>query len=159
MNNEKSKNKILLLIISFLLLTNIAMLVFLLTHEGRGKRSGHGGRDAMVTEFLQQDIGFNTLQMQQYDTLSKKHHEQIRAVFDEARKNKETQLKQLAANGFSDSVINVVAGQSSEKQKSIEINMFSHIKNVRTICTPDQRPKFDSLIYKIIGHKGEGKGR
>ena len=139
-------------------MTNISMLVFLLFHDGRGGKKGfHGGREAMVSEFLKKDIGFNPAQLQQYDTLSKKQHEQIGPLFDEARKNKEDQLKQLAAAGFTDSAINIAAGQSSEKQKNIETNMFRHIREIRTICTPDQLPKFDSLVYKIVGKRGDGK--
>ena len=158
MINERPKNRILILAIIILLLTNIAMLIFLLMHDGRGKKGFHGGREAMINEFLKKDIGFSQTQLHQFDTLSKKQHEQIRPLFDEARKNKEDQLKQLATAGFTDSAISVAAGQSSEKQKAIETNMFRHIREIRTICSSDQLPKFDSLVYKIIGKKGEGKG-
>ena len=50
-----------------------------------------------------------------------------------------------------------MAGQSIEIQKLLEIRMFEHLRDVRSICTPEQRPKFDSLVYKILGRRGEGR--
>ena len=153
--STNSKNKILLIAVAILLLTNITMLVFFLI--GPQKKGGHGGREAMMTEFLQKEVGFSPQQIQQYDTLSKQHREKMRAMFEEAGKNKENQLKQLAAADFSDSSIHSIAGQSTEKQKMLEINMFEHLRDVRSICTPEQRPKFDSLVYKVLGRRGEGR--
>ena len=153
--STNSKNKVLLIAVVILLLTNIAMLVFFLKESP--KKGGHGGREAMMTEFLQKEIGFTPQQIQQYDTLSKQHREKMKAMFEEAGKNKENQLKQLAAAGFSDSSINSIAGQSAEKQKVLEISMFEHLRELRRICTPEQQPKFDSLVYKILGRRGEGR--
>ena len=153
--STNSKNKILLIAVAILLLTNISMLVFFLM--GPPKKGMHGGREAMMTEFLQKEIGFTPQQIQQYDTLSKQHREKMKAMFEEAGKNKENQLKQLAASDFSDSSINNIAGQSIEKQKLLEISMFEHLRDVRSICTPEQRPKFDSLVYKILGRRGAGR--
>lgn len=153
--SANSKNKILLIAVAILLLTNIAMLAFFLM--GPPKKGGHGGREAMMTEFLQKEMGFNPQQIQQYDTLSKQHREKMKAMFEEVGKNKENQLKQLGAADFSDSSINSIAGQSIEKQKLLEISMFEHLRDVRRICTPDQRPKFDSLVYKVLGRRGEGR--
>lgn len=152
-----SKNKMLLVAVVILLLTNIGMILFFLNHRGGEKGRSHGSREEVMTGFLQKDIGFSKSQMEQYDTLSKAHRDKVKAIFDEVRSNKEQQFKLLAAQNFDDSAIHTIAAQSAEKQKVIEEQMFTHLKEVRKICTPDQLPKFDSLFYKVWDRRGESR--
>ena len=79
-------------------------------------------------------------------------------MFDGLRSSKDNQFKQLTAGNFSDSVMNSVADQSAASQKIMELQMFSHLKNIRMLCTPEQLPKFDSLFVKILNRRG-GEGR
>ena len=151
-----SKNKILLITVVVLLLTNIAML-FLFLNKGPEKRDPRGGREAMMTEFLKNEIGFSPQQLQQYDTLSKQHREKAKASFDEMRNSKSALLKDLGSNAFSDSAIIIAAGKSSDMQKQMEIKMLQHFKEIRNLCTPEQQPKFDSLFYKVWNRKRDDK--
>ena len=154
--SSSSKTKVLVTAVVFLLLTNIAMLVFFLCCKGPGgKRDGRGGRDAMMRTFLQKDIGFNDQQLVQYDELSKTHKENVKPSFDAMRNNREQELKQLSADGFNDSAIQVAADKSASMQKDIVKNMFLHFRDIRKLCTPEQQPRFDSLFYKIWGKKDD----
>lgn len=150
MNN--SKNKILLITVIILLLTNIAMLLFFLNKDS-GKKGPRNGREAAMTEFLKKDIGFNDQQMQAYDTLSKRHRERVKALFDDMRNRKEQHLKELGTTGFSDSAIDAVVNRSAENQKMLEKGMLVHFTEIRKLCTPGQQPKFDSLFYKVMSRK------
>ena len=154
-----SKNKMLLIAVVILLLTNIGMLLFFLYNRGGERKDYHGAREEMMTSFLQKDIGFNKHQMEQFDSLSKTHRETVRALFDEVRSRKELQFKQLTAADFSDSSINAIAMQSTDKQKQVEIQMFLHLREVRKLCTKEQLPKFDSLFYKVWNRRGENRRR
>ena len=150
-----SKTKALVAAVVFLLLTNIAVLVFFLCCKGPGKKDFHGGREVMMKEFLQKDVGFTPQQIAQYDTLSKQHRENIKASFDEMRNNKQEQFKELGRNGFSDSAVTVAANKASAMQKEMEVKMISHFKEIRKLCTAEQQPKFDSLFYKIWNKKDD----
>ena len=150
-----SKTKALVAAVVFLLLTNIAVLVFFLCCKGPGKKDFHGGREARMKEFLQKEISFTPQQIQQYDTLSKKHRENIGTSFNEMRNNKEQQFQELGRTGFSDSAIVLAAGRSSEMQKEMELKMIMHFREIRKLCTPEQQSKFDSLFYKIWKKKDE----
>jgi len=152
--STQAKSKLLLLIIGILLITNIGMLIFFLGNKDGKKAGGHGpDRGAMMKNFLKDSIGFDTLQLQQYDTLSKQHKEKAKAEFESLRGNKEEQFKQLGAKGFSDSAIAATVNQSAENQKAMELNMLNHFAAIRKLCTPDQQPRFDSLFYKIWSKK------
>ena len=153
-----SKNKILLLAVTFLLLTNIAMLIFFL-NMGHDKKGPHGGHEGMMKEFLKSEIGFNPQQLQQYDSLSKQHREKIKISFDEIRNSKTQLFKDLGATAFSDSAIIIAADRSASLQKQMEVKMIMHFKEIRNLCTSGQQPKFDSLFYKVWTRKGDGRNK
>ncbi|WP_301922383.1 hypothetical protein [Ferruginibacter sp.] len=149
----KPNNKILLLIIGILLVTNISMLLFFINGRPAERRGMRAERKAMMTTFLQKEIGFSPQQLQQYDSLNALHRSKVKTMFEYAGKEKENQFKQLAASNFSDSSINITAGLTAGKQKEIEVEIFINIKKIRTICTPEQQPKFDSLFYPMLNKR------
>lgn len=140
-----------------LLLTNIALIAFILFNKPEEKRSGRADREAMMVEFLQKEVGFDKQQMQQYDTLNKQHKEKMKLRFDDIRSNKQKVYQTVGSQAFSDSAINDAATKLSGSQKDIETNMLQHFAAIRKICTPEQQPKFDSMIYKIWNKMGERK--
>ena len=154
--STQSKSKLFLLIIGILLVTNIGMLIFFTVYKEQPKNRGRGW-DAMLKEFLQKDIGFSAPQLQQYDTLSKKQKEDFKASLNALKNNKEQEFKDLGSKGFSDSAIDNAILQSAENQKSMEFKMLTNMVAIRKLCTADQLPKFDSLIYKVWTHKPDNK--
>ena len=158
MINTQNKSKIFLSIIGILLVANIAMVSFFLLKKDGGKHEKRSDRKTMIANFLKNEIGFNAQQLQQYDTLSNEHKENMKNMFDSLRSTKDRQFKELTAANFNDSVMNSIADQSAAAQKTMELQMFNHLKNVRLLCTPEQQPKFDSLFVKILNRRG-GEGR
>jgi hypothetical protein len=49
-----------------------------------------------------------------------------------------------------DSTVTYYLNMIGEKQKSIDQKIFYHFLSLREICTPDQRPKFDTLVQRIV---------
>jgi len=158
MINKQNNSKIYLLIIGILLVANIAMLTFFIMKKDNSRDGKRPDRKSMIADFLKKEIGFSQAQLQQYDTLSDKHRENIKKMFDSLRSSKDNQFKRLTAGDFSDSVMSRVAEQSASSQKSMELQMFAHLKTVRMLCTPEQLPKFDSLFVKVLNRRG-GEGR
>lgn len=158
MMEKQNRSKVFLVIIGILLIANIAMLSFFLMKKDNGRNEKRPDRKAMIADFLKKEIGFNQAQLQQYDTLSDRHRDNVRKMYDNHRSSKDNQFKQLAASNFSDSIINNMADQSAASQKIMELQMFNHLKNIRALCTPGQLPKFDSLFVKILNRRG-GEGR
>ena len=154
MINTQNRNKIFLAIIVMLVIVNIALVSFFLLKKDSGRRDKHEDRKAMIAGFLKNEIGFSAAQLQQYDTLSSRHRDNIKSMFDSLRSSKDRQFKQLAAGNFTDSVLNSVADQSAVSQKTMELQMFNHLKSIRSLCTPGQLPKFDSLFVKVLNKRG-----
>lgn len=154
--STQTKSKLFLLIIVVLLISNFGMLYLLTTHKEQPRNRGRGW-DTMLKEFLQKDIGFSAPQLQQYDSLSKQQKEDIKASFNIIKAGKEQQLKVLGSKGFNDSAINEAVQQSVENQKVMELKMLTNLVAIRKLCTADQIPKFDSLIYKAWIRKPDPK--
>ncbi|MEO6730363.1 MAG: hypothetical protein ABIN01_04045 [Ferruginibacter sp.] len=157
MINSQNKNKVFLVIIAILLIANVAMLAFFLQKKEPAKQNRRPDRKTMITNFLKNEIGFNQQQLIQYDTLSKQHREKIGPLFENVRNTKDDLFKQVVAADFSDSSINQAASQSAALQKMIELQTYNHIKRIRSLCTPAQQPKFDTLWVKVFNKKGDGK--
>ncbi|MEP7255430.1 MAG: hypothetical protein ABI666_06615 [Ferruginibacter sp.] len=158
MINKQNRSKIFLVIIGILLIANIAILTYFLMKKDNGRNDKRPDRKAMIADFLKKEIGFNPVQLQQYDTLSDRHRENIKKMFEDLRSSKDNQFKQLTSGNFNDSIMNSVADQSAASQKIMELQMFNHLKSIRMLCTPEQLPKFDSLFVKILNRRG-GDGR
>ena len=155
MINKQNRSKIFLSIIGILLIANIAMVSFFLMKKDDDKQRGkRPDRRAMIADFLKKDIGFDMVQLQQYDTLSNLHKEDMKKMFDSLGMAKDKQFNELVTGNFSDSVMNVVAEKSAESQKIMELLMFNHLKNIRMLCKPDQQAKFDSLFVKVLSKRG-----
>lgn len=152
--NKQPQNKILILIIGILLVANIATLTFFLLNTGEKPVAAKNDRKAMITNFLQKEVGFTKDQMSRYDTMSKLHRQEMRKSFDGMSAQRERVFKELAIRDFHDSAIHVAASEISSQQKEFELLMLRHMNNIRSICTPEQRTAFDSGFYKIISKRG-----
>lgn len=158
MINKQNRSKVFLTIIGILLVANIAMVLFFFLKKDDDKREKRPDRKTLIANFLKNDIGFSAEQLQQYDTLSNTHRENMKKMYDSLRSSKDKQFRGLTAANFSDSAMHVIADESAASQKMMEMQMFTHLKNVRLLCTPEQLPKFDSLFVKVLNRRSvEGR--
>lgn len=154
MINKQNRSKVFLMIIGILLVANIALVSFFLLKKDTNKREKRPDRKTMIANFLKKEIGFNAEQLKEYDSLSTWHSKYMKTMFEANRNSKDKQFKELTATNFSDSVMNNLADQSAASQKALELQMFSHLKQVRLLCTAEQQPKFDSLFVKVLYRRG-----
>lgn len=157
MITQQNKSKVLISIIGILLLANIALVSFFLLKKDERKHDKRMDRKTVIGNFLKKEIGFNDAQMLQYDSMSTGHSKYMKTMFETSRNSKDKQFKELTAANFSDSVMNSIADLSAASQKSLELQMFNHLKQVRSLCTAEQLPKFDSLFVKVLNKRGADK--
>ena len=150
MSNPRNRN--LLIIIGVLLLTNIAVLVYFLGQK-KPATSHDEGRSS-VSEMLQKEVGFNDEQTAKYKQLKEKQRETIRPMYDDMRKAKDNLFRLLRYPGTSDSLLNKVSDAIAQKQKAIDLQTFNHFKSVRELCTPEQQPKYDSMVLRMFSKMG-----
>lgn len=144
-------NKVLLFIVAILLLANMAILFYFLWIREPLKRNLRGDRQkSPITEFLQTEIGFDKNQMAAFDKMRQKHRQTMKPLFEDTKAAKVRFYGYLTNTAVSDTVLNAAASIIGEKQKLLEMQAFENFKEIRTLCTPRQQLKYDSLIVNEI---------
>ncbi len=150
------KGKPLLIIIGVLLLANIAGLVFFFMDKQSHKRENFSDeRKNAMQGYLKNDIGFTEKQLAAYDSLSKQHRKNMQPLFEQLKKEKETRLKYVSLYQYADTAITAAVNKTIIQQQLVEKKMLMHLKDIRNICTQEQKIKFDTSIYKMFGRRGQ----
>lgn len=151
-----TRNRNLLIIITILLLTNVAVLVYFL---GKNKNTKVAGATEPVrpnvAEMLQKEVGFNEEQTAKYKEMKEKQKERIRPMYDNMRKAKDSLFRLLSYPGTPDSVVTKAADVIAQQQKEIDMETFNHFKRVRTLCIPGQETNFDSMVIRMFRRMGK----
>ena len=145
-----TKNKTLISIIIFLLITNVAMLFFFIVLDKPAQKNQYGKDQKGMSDMLQHDVGFTKEQVDSYQALRKNDFNKIHPLFDDVRKAKMDFYNLVYTPQVSDSIITTTANLIALKEKSLDMQLLSHFKMVRNICTPDQLQKFDTTIKKVF---------
>lgn len=144
-------NKILAIAVVVLLLSNIALIAFLLKDDKNRKNGDRpGGRDpfAMMVE----ELKMTDQQQTEYKQMREQHFQKVKPLFDSMRAAKSAfyaLIKEEDAK-LNDSLLNIYTGKIAERQSELDRLMFDHFRNVRKIFTAEQQPRFDSLVQKMM---------
>lgn len=148
--NNNPRNRILIFLVIFLLLTNIGMLLYFTAfNRGWGPRNSHGDRRGPVTAFLQNDAGFSKDQMTMFDSLKKQHRADIKPLFDNLGKSKDNFYQLLGKPAVTDSVLKAAADEIGKNQAALDLQFFQNFINIRKLCTGQQLLKFDSVMPSL----------
>lgn len=156
MNNTKTKT--LTGIIIFLLITNIAMLIFFMAMAKPEKKQRNHESNGMYNA-LKDEVGFSKDQLANYQSLRKEQLQKVKPLFNEVRNAKKDFYGLIYSENISDSLIRADADSIAEKQKLLDMQMFAYFKKIRNICTPDQTQKFDSTLKKEVSRMVGRPGR
>lgn len=140
-------NKILVFIIAILLLSNVALLYFFLKKDKEKPKKTP--REHMISK-LRKEVGFSDAQIATYEAMSDKHKETVQPLFDDLHTAKENFYKLLQQPAPPDSLVNSYLYQVGEKQKAVDKKIFSHFFSLKQVCTPEQLPKYDTVIQRVI---------
>ena len=152
---SRARYRNLLIIIGALLVTNAAVLVYFLRGEKKPGKEQPERTRTTVTEMLQDEVGFNDEQTAKYKELKDKQREKIKPMYDNMRKAKDSLFRLLSYPDAPDSVLNKAADVIAQRQKELDIETLNHFKRVRTLCTTEQLPQYDSLVIRLLRRMGK----
>lgn len=142
-------NKALIFLVVVLLLTNIALLLyFLVFKKTTGFQPGRQGNFSVV-EHMKKEVGFDDQQSVQFKQMLEQNRDSMKLFSEKVRTAKTALYKLLQQPNTPDSVIAAAGKHLGEQQKAMEMQMFRHFQRVRLLCTPDQLPKFDTMVTKM----------
>lgn len=148
--NNNPRNRILIFLVIFLLLTNVGMLMYFTAfNRGLGPRNNRGDRRGPVTFFLQNDAGFSKDQMAMFDSLKKQHRTDIKPLFDNLGKSKDNFYQLLGKPGVTDSALKAAADEIGKNQAALDLRFFQNFMSIRKLCTEQQLLKFDSVMPSL----------
>ncbi|HKP31910.1 MAG TPA: periplasmic heavy metal sensor [Chitinophagaceae bacterium] len=145
-----SRNKIYVLLIAILLISNLALVAFFVMNRSEKSKPRDNNPRSFMSTALREEAGFNEDQIKKFQTLADQHKQEIRPLFDELNKSKINFYKMLNQGNVSDSVLRNAADEIGHKQETVDLAIFSHFQSIRQLATPEQQPKLDSLIQKVV---------
>ncbi|WP_298903344.1 hypothetical protein [uncultured Psychroserpens sp.] len=141
-------NKILYILIGFLIVVNLFFLFNYLGHTN-GKKKEH------KRDFITKELKFDNDQMERFKVLRDQHYLEVRTLSDSIGNVKEVLYKHISEAPISkpdvDSIIAVI-GNLEEKK---DVERFYYFKAIHDICNDDQKVRFKALIKNAIHKKRE----
>lgn len=146
--NRLSSSKALVLIIAILLVTNISMLVYFLNRKEAPEREPRKRYD--MAAFFKNDLKFSEQQLAILDSAKQKHRDSIGRYFKSLNESKQAFFNLLSSPKIDTLMYDSLAMRVAMKQAEVEKAFFRHFRDLRTICTPEQQVRYDSLFPNEI---------
>ncbi len=150
-------NKLLVIILLILVLSNAVLLFFLFAKRPPRKTGAEmanndkgGGMRAYMKRVLKDSIGFTDAQIAMYDTMGSRHKDLMKPMFSTIQSHKDSFYKLLMQNGPSDSLRQSYLDKIAQDQRMIDEQIYNHFSELRALCTPEQQPRFDTVMQKMI---------
>lgn len=144
------RNKTLLFIVVISLLANIIMLVYFGWIKEQSHKNHNDRPNSPITVFLKKDIGFTDEQMGKFNQLRLQNRKKMKPLFEDIRLAKVQFYGYLNDQQINDSVLNSAATLIGEKQHAIDVQTFKNFREIRTICTEEQKKRYDSLVSGVV---------
>lgn len=153
-----SSRKSLLIVIFLLLVIDLVVLFFFVSKNKPENNHQRDRKEGGLYTMLTKEANFTPEQIAKYQELREEQFINVKPLFGEIRKSKDNFYSLLYSEKVSDSAVNALSDSIAVNQKTLDLQMFTYFKNIRSLCTADQIPKFDSSIKKVVmrmtGRKG-----
>ncbi len=149
MITPRSNNRTLLLLLMVLLVTNGIML-FLLTKKEEKPKEPQLSRSERMIKRVQEELALDSAQVKQYLALRAHRDSTLNPVQREMREKKNAMMQLLRVDSLPKDSLMAAAKKIGESQALIELEYFNHFKRMMQMLKPEQQPKFDSLLYRMV---------
>lgn len=158
--NYFNKNKWWLIAVIVLLAINTATLtIFWLERKGQGLLLGSRPKGAEAQAFLIKELALDSIQQVQYLELVKAHRTSTNEIKKELKNAKDAFFNLLGDSTASEATVKQAADSASTVETQIDLLTFKHFQQIRSICTPAQKAKFDSVIKTVVRMMGPNQQR
>lgn len=137
---------------ALLLLANIATLAILWRDRLRGPRGGPP--PGMARNLLLREIGFDDAQTHSYDSLVEIHRSLADSLRRAIGRSKRENLEALKDTSLTEGSLAERAERTAMLVRQLELSTILHFREVRSLCRPGQRPRFDALMREVSQRMG-----
>ena len=151
--NIVTKNKWFLFLLGFLLLANVALLLSFFVF-GEKSDPGEVKKSGQSPGYLSRELVLTQEQELLFKEKKEEHFKRIKPLWEEIRKTKDTLYRQLSNPDFNDSAVNAITSRLAAKNKLSDEMLFNHFRELRKLCSDEQKAKFDTLIPQMMTRPG-----
>lgn len=143
--------RILSIAVVLLLITNIALVAFMMTGNNKKTQSGRkqGSRTEAPKEMVEQ-LKMTEQQQQDFKALKEEHHKNTKPLMDSLWAAKKAFFGLARNPNTNDSLIDLYSIRVCERQAELDKMTLNHFRQVRNVFTPEQQPGYDSLVQKMM---------
>jgi len=145
-----TSNKWVLLLVVFLVLTNLALVFFAFSNSRPVEKNEQ-------KNYLKTKLHLT----EEQDKLFKQKKDDFFALmkprWEETNKLKDSLYMHIGDENVSDSLINYYVDKWTDDSRESDKILFRHFRDLRTHCTKDQQAVFDTLVPKIVKFQSRRK--
>ena len=153
----KSNNNILRIAVALLLITNIALVIFMLKGKEQQDNKRSSGARGDTFEKMAKELDMTEQQKKEHLQFRDEYFKIARPLFDSVRSAKSAYFALVKDSTATDSMINAYNKRHSDIQFTIDSLTFKHFNRVRALYSGDQQKKYDEMVQKMM-QKQNGRG-
>lgn len=98
--------------------------------------------------FLIEELKFDEMQKAEFDKLKQKHRKATRTLLDSMHIMKEKLFSGIPSGNLQEA--DKDASEIASLQKRLELATFDHFRQVRALCTSEQKKHFDEITGEVL---------
>jgi hypothetical protein len=138
-----TSNKWVLLLVVFLVLSNLALVFFAFSEARQDKKK------PQENSFRSQ-LGLSEEQTKVFDQRKEDFFKVMKPRWAEVNKLKDSLYQHLGDETLPDSVIEDYTRRWTEISRQSDVMLFKHFRDLRKECKESQLPAFDSAVVKMV---------
>ncbi len=131
-----------MLLVIFLVLTNLALVFFAFSSSVKAKRPPENG--------FRKQIGLTEEQNKLFDVRKEEFMKSMKPRWEEANKLKDSLYQHLGDENLPDSVIDHYTHTWTEINRQSDVALFKHFKELRKQLKESQLKAYDSAVNKMV---------
>jgi protein CpxP len=105
---------------------------------------------AGVTDFLVNELGFDSMQKQKLEDLVNDHRREVMDIRRNIRAAKDSFFALLKEPSVDDAMLARAAATATAPDQQMDMITFRHFQQVRQICNDEQKRKFDNILQDVL---------
>jgi hypothetical protein len=137
-----TSNKWVLLLVVFLVLTNLALVFFAFTNNAKPVKPQENG--------FRKQINLNKDQEKEFDLRKEEFFKTMKPRWEAVNQLKDSLYQHLGDENVSDSLIDHYSSRWTEINRQNDIMLFRHFKELRKELTESQLKAYDTAVTKMV---------
>lgn len=137
-----TSNKWVLLLVIFLVLSNLALVIF--AFSGSVPRKGH------QEDWVKKELGLSDEQSSLFKEKKETFMNTMKPRWEQVNNLKDSLYRHLGDEQVPDSLVNSYIDKWTAKSKENDMMLFQHFRELRKHCTETQLSRYDTMVTRMV---------